>query len=93
MNRGFNFGRRCFNNMKSGAKPSFRPFYTQQRAAMSFFKVNKMAFATLPQLQAAKLESMASLTTGMINSITIEGISLSLDCVEENDAEDDDGRW
>eukprot|EP00344_Euplotes_crassus_P002699 CAMPEP_0197000794 /NCGR_PEP_ID=MMETSP1380-20130617/5659_1 /TAXON_ID=5936 /ORGANISM="Euplotes crassus, Strain CT5" /LENGTH=52 /DNA_ID=CAMNT_0042418229 /DNA_START=117 /DNA_END=275 /DNA_ORIENTATION=+ len=52
-----------------------------------------MAFATLPQLQAAKLESMASLTTGMINSITIEGISLSLDCVEENDAEDDDGRW
>eukprot|EP00344_Euplotes_crassus_P012182 CAMPEP_0197004198 /NCGR_PEP_ID=MMETSP1380-20130617/20179_1 /TAXON_ID=5936 /ORGANISM="Euplotes crassus, Strain CT5" /LENGTH=57 /DNA_ID=CAMNT_0042422915 /DNA_START=117 /DNA_END=287 /DNA_ORIENTATION=- len=50
-----------------------------------------MAFTTLSQLQATKLDAINSLNVGMINSLAIEGISLSLDCVEENDLEEDDG--
>ena len=51
----------------------------------------KPQLCALFQLQAAKLSSLNALSIGMINSVTIEGIFLSLDSVDECDAEDDDG--
>ncbi len=53
--------------------------------------MSKMAFVTMPQLQAAKLEATTTLSIGMIHSLTVEGISISLDAVEENEIEEDDG--
>ena len=53
--------------------------------------MTKSQIAALPQMQMTKLAALNSLSIGMINSMTIEGICLSLDAVEEQDAEDDDG--
>ena len=67
-------------------KNSLTNLYHSQMA-----KVAGKSAAALPQLQAAKLDAVISLNIGLINSAHIEGIELSLDSLDDIEAEDDDG--